>query len=388
LADRDCGGFQVEALENPDRGLIEGAIERFFRGKQAEDFLLLYFSGHGDLGSGGMLQQHLHFCGRTSFKEEKRLVESSAMPAEFLKRQMGLSKAKQIVVILDCCYSGAIADLLKKGEGEIDFNELRAKGRVILASSSAAKVSLQAVDGLSLYTRYLIEGMTGAAPARGEWILARDLHDYADRRFEIEQKGGYQPKIIAEDTGFDLPVVKAPKPDAKLEYRKAVDALFRELDGEDGIDFDGEISDPLDRGSLDTRRDRLNLSIEEAQAIEQKVQAPYLVRAKQRQIYRKYFELAVQAGKGLSNRQQRRLGEIQQNIGLGKDDVEQIEEFVLKQLGITLPQLRPTVEVASVKQLDKSEPQPKDTTVEVVSVKQLDKPKPQLKGNVVVPEKP
>jgi formylglycine-generating enzyme required for sulfatase activity/uncharacterized caspase-like protein len=327
----DRGEFlQVQPMENPDLGDMTTAIEQFFGGREADDFLLLYFSGHGDLGSGGMLQQHLHFCGRKSHKQNKRLVESSAMPADFLKRQMGLSKAKKIVVILDCCYSGAIADLLKKGEGEIDFAELRAAGRVILASSSAAQISLQDPNGLSLYTRYLVEGMTGAAyPGHGNWIAAKDLHDYADRRFEIEQKG-YQPKIIVEETGFDLPVVKAPKPDAKLQYRKAVDELFQELDAELGLEFDGEISDALDRGSLDTWRDRLDLDHGDAQSIEQQVQKPYLVRAKQRQAYAGYFEQAIQSGKPLSDRQRRRLEEIRQNIGLGLADVEAIERSVIE----------------------------------------------------------
>jgi formylglycine-generating enzyme required for sulfatase activity len=332
LEDSDCGGFQVNSLENPDRDRMTTAIERFFGGREADDFLLLYFSGHGDLGSGGMLQQHLHFCGRTSHKQNQRLVESSAMPADFLKRQMGLSKAKKIVVILDCCYSGAIADLLKKGEGDIDFSELRAAGRVILASSSAAQTSLQEVDGLSLYTRYLIEGMAGAAyPGHGKWIAAKDLHDYADRRFEIENKG-YQPKIIVEETGFDLPVVKAPKPDAKLSYRKAVDELFRELDAELGLEFDGAISDPLDRGRLDTLRDRLSFADEVAQAIEQQVQKPYLVRATQRRAYAGYFEQAIQSGKPLSDRQRRQLEQIRQNIGLGQDDTSAIERSVIERL--------------------------------------------------------
>jgi uncharacterized caspase-like protein len=141
LESPDCGAFdQVLSLENSDRGTLETEIEQFFSGKSPEDLLLLYFSGHGDLGSGGILHQQLHLCARNTFKKEERLVESSAISTVFLKRRMDLSKSQQIVVILDCCYSGAIADLLKKGEGGISFDELKAKGRVILASSSAVQV--------------------------------------------------------------------------------------------------------------------------------------------------------------------------------------------------------------------------------------------------------
>jgi formylglycine-generating enzyme required for sulfatase activity/uncharacterized caspase-like protein len=349
LEDQNCGGFQVTRLENPDQGSMSKAIEQFFGERQADDFLLLYFSGHGDLGSGGPSQQQLHFCGSTSSrKTNKRLVESSAMPADFLKRQMGLSRAKNIVVILDCCYSGAIdGDQLKKGEDEINFSELQASGRVILASSSAWRTSLQNKNGMSVYTRYLVEGMEGAAyPGQGKWITASALHHYADRQLGIEHKDR-PPKIIVEETGFDLPVVKAPKPDAKLQYRKAVDELFQELDAELGLKFNGEISDSLDRGQLDTLRDRLNLDNGEAQGIEQQVQKPYLVREKQRQDYASYFEEAIQSGKALNDRQRRRLEQIRQNINLGPADTAAIEQSVIEQSPDLKNSLNLTVEAAA-----------------------------------------
>jgi uncharacterized caspase-like protein len=95
LENPDCGAFdQVLPLENSDRRTLEIQIEQFFRGKAAEDLLLLYFSGHGDLGAGGILHQQLHLCARDSYKQEKRLIESSAISAGFLKRQMDLSKSR------------------------------------------------------------------------------------------------------------------------------------------------------------------------------------------------------------------------------------------------------------------------------------------------------
>ena len=335
LQNPDCGAFEVQPLENCDRATLETTIEQFFRGRDSEDVLLLYFSGHGDLGSGGILHQQLHFCTRDTKKPQGRLFESSALSATTLKRQMKMSRSQQIIVILDCCYSGAIADLLKKGDEDIDFGELKAEGRVILASSSATQVALQAKDGLSLYTRYLIEGMNGAAyPGQGEWIAARSLHEYAERRFEIESKGGYPPKIIAEETGYNLPIVRSPKPDPTLAYRQAVDRIFQELDQDIGLEFSGTIEDKLDRGSLDTRRRRLNISPEDAKAIEAQVQQPYLVRATQRRLYADYFKTAVENGYLPTDRARRRLTEIRQNLLLGEDDAARIEQELVQQLNL------------------------------------------------------
>jgi formylglycine-generating enzyme required for sulfatase activity len=336
LKDPERGAFEVDLLQNCDRTSLEAQIEQLFSNKQADDLLLFYFSGHGDLGSGGMLYQQLHLCAHNTHKQGKRLVESSALSAGFLKRQMDLSRSQQIVVILDCCYSGAIADLLRKGDSEIDFGELKAKGRVILASSSAVQVALQAKDGLSLYTRYLIEGMEGAAyPGQGEWIVAQDLHKYAERRFEIESKGGYLPKIIAEDTGFELPIVRPPKPDAKLQYRQRVDQIFQELDQDLGLAFTGAIEDDyLARTSLNTLRDRLQITLEEAQTIEAKVQQPYLVRAQQRHKYADCFRAAVRKGYLPTDYDRRRLTEIRQDLLLGKEDADRIERELTQQLNL------------------------------------------------------
>lgn len=358
LKDPECGAFEVEDLKNCSDTSLESAIESFFSGQDADSLLLFYFSGHGDLGSGGMLNQQLHLCAKNSRKETGRLIESSALSAGFLKRQMDLCRAKQIVVILDCCYSGKIADLLTKGEGDIDFDELKASGRVILASSSAAKVALQERDGLSLYTQFLIEGMEGAAyPGQGDWIVARNLHEHADRRFEIERKGSYRPKILAEDTGYDLPIVRAPKPDPKLEYRREVDRIFQELDEELHFGFNGHVEDGLDRGSLETCRARLGLSPEDALAIEKKIQAPYLVRAKKRQDYAKYFRTAVKDGTTPTSRQWRRLTEICQNLLLGKEDAQRIEKAIAQELDLVSPAKQPKTLSSGTKQL---EPHPKN----------------------------
>ena len=333
LGDPEQGAFEVEPLlENPGLSEMTTGIEQFLRGAEREDLLLLYFSGHGDLGD-SVAQERLHLCAKGTCKQGRRLVESSAMSADFLKRQMDLSKSQRIVVILDCCYSGAIADLLRKGEGAgIAFEELKAEGRVILASSSASESSYQAVDGFSLYTHYLLEGMAGAAlpkDKRGDWIVARDLHGYAERRFEVEQQGGVAPRIIVvRDAGYELPLVRAPKADQKVEYQREVDRIFQELDEELGLEFDGMIADPLDRGSLETLCRKLGLDKDVALEVEWTVQSPYWARAKQRKEYQGYFELAVKEGKLPSKRQRRRLEEIRENLGLGKGDAEAIENRV------------------------------------------------------------
>lgn len=48
LRNPEMGGFdRVDLLENPGRMDMERAIESLFSGRQPDDLILLYFSGHG-----------------------------------------------------------------------------------------------------------------------------------------------------------------------------------------------------------------------------------------------------------------------------------------------------------------------------------------------------
>ncbi|MGF2035678.1 MAG: hypothetical protein RMZ43_010255 [Nostoc sp. CmiVER01] len=76
------------------------------------------------------------------------------------------SRSKRQVVILDSCFSGAFAEgLSAKDDGTINIREqLGGEGRAVLTSSSSTQYSFeQQGSDLSIYTRYLIEGITTGA---------------------------------------------------------------------------------------------------------------------------------------------------------------------------------------------------------------------------------
>lgn len=339
LKDPDLGEFEVQSIENCDANTLRSETEHFFIGKDKEDLLLFYFSGHGDQGARKLTNPQLHFCANDSRKVDGLLFESKALSAMFLMSQIDRCRAQRIAVILDCCFSGAIGNLIAKGEEDIHLGALEARGCVILASSSATKVALQERDGLSLYTRYLVEGMKGPAyPHQGQrnWIVAQDLHKYATEKFGIERKSSNLPKIFTpEDTGFDLPIIKAPKPKPELEYRKKAEQLFRRLDQEQYPKFNGLIENKLTRGTLDTLRHRLGLSVDSTEAIEKEVQKPYLARAQRRKEYSKYFMEAVSDGTAPTEFELECLADIRQNLGLDVQDAQRIEEVITQELNLT-----------------------------------------------------
>jgi uncharacterized caspase-like protein len=100
LADPAIGNFEVETLLNENEKNIRRKIDSFFDGRKLSDLLLLYFSGHGLKDESGQL----YFAASDTYRRQLR---STAVPANFINEVMHNGRARQQVLILDCCYSGA-----------------------------------------------------------------------------------------------------------------------------------------------------------------------------------------------------------------------------------------------------------------------------------------
>jgi|GEM_PF-290410 uncharacterized caspase-like protein len=206
------GGFDdVKQLTNPDVQEMQYEIEHLFSSSTKDDLVVLFFSGHGIKDDAGKL----FFATRiTSKNSNGDLIQSTAAPASFVLEIMNKSRSRRQVVILDCCFSGAFDSTLRaKHDGSVDLQrELGAEGRVVLTSSSSTQYSFeQHGSDLSIYTRYLIEGIeTGAGDQdRDGNISIVELHKYASEKVR-EKAPSMTPKIITlKDLGFDIVLAKA-----------------------------------------------------------------------------------------------------------------------------------------------------------------------------------
>lgn len=160
LEDSHLGDFDdLKTLINPDLVTMQTAILNLFKDAEKEDLVLLYFSGHG-------ITDDDHKLYLTTYLTAKEHFEATAVPASFVQQQSKNSYAKRQVIILDCCYSGAFAEGWQTKSVGLDLKkELGAEGRVVLTASTATQTSFEQKDSLlSLYTKYLVEGIeTGAA---------------------------------------------------------------------------------------------------------------------------------------------------------------------------------------------------------------------------------
>ncbi len=307
LQHSEIGSFtEVKTLLNPDPLATQEAIEALFSGRTKDDLVVLYFSGHGVKDDSG----RLYFATRITRKNAKgELVKATAVPASFVHDIMSHSRSKRQVVILDCCFSGAFAEgLLAKDDGSVDIKtQLGAEGRAVLTSSTSTQYSFeQQGTQLSIYTRYLIEGIeTGAADRDSDGVVSVDeLHEYASSKVQ-EAAPAMKPEIYAVKEGFKIRLAKAPIDDPKLIYRQEVERSVSR----------GEIS-AISRRILDELRGILGLLPEEAVAIEAEVLKPYQEYKHKLQGYEQALIEAIGREQPLSDRARNELQRYQEVLGL------------------------------------------------------------------------
>ncbi|HEY9823422.1 MAG TPA: GUN4 domain-containing protein [Candidatus Sericytochromatia bacterium] len=312
----DMGDFdKVQSLIDPDPQEMGTAIENLFGDGSRDDLVVLFFSGHGIKDESG----NLYLATRTTRKNARGgLIRSTAIAARFVQEIMRDSRAKRQVVILDCCFSGAFGEgLLAKDDSSVDVRkQLGGEGRVVLTSSTSTQYSFeqQGAD-LSIYTRYLVEGIeTGAADLDEDEVISVDeLHEYANIKVQ-KASPAMKPEIYTVKEGYKIIIAKVPIGDPKLKYRKEVE---RYVHG-------GRIS-PVGRRILNARRDGLGLLPEDAATIEAEVLKPYREYKKKLQEYEQALIEAIQHEYPLSDYTRAELQDLQHVLSLRDEDIAPIE---------------------------------------------------------------
>jgi formylglycine-generating enzyme required for sulfatase activity len=319
LVDPQLGEFlatNIMLLKNPNKLEMEYAIEWLFDDRKKDDLLLFYFAGHGVLDD----KDHLYLTATDTFmKEDGRLSRASAVNSTALLDGINNSKAERKVIILDACYSGAIAQgLTGRGAVAVKLKEsLGGKGAAILASSSNTE---RTWDGM--YTRFLVEGIeTGAADLdKDGWISLEDLHNYVSERVrDASAKMTMTPRFIPiEDRGHTIRLAKSPT-DLKFKYERLIqeeyaDPEVRELSG-------------FVRSILLGKQQEWGISPTEAAIIEERV---LLYRNKLIE-YEQGLTSAIQKQYPLSAKFQAQLTEFQKYFKLRDEDIAEIHRRVLPQ---------------------------------------------------------
>ena len=312
----DFAESEIIVMPNPQRQDMENAIEKLFDNRKRDDLVLLYFSGHGITDDSGKLYLT---NSQTRKYDNGNLVKTTATPASLIHEFMENSRSQRQVIILDACFSGAFAEGMKaKDDSSVDINQqLGGKGRAVLTSSSSSQYSFeQTGEELSVYTRYIVNGIeTGAADTDNDGVISVDeLHEFARKKVQ-EAAPAMSPKIYAVEEGFKINVAKAPIGNPKLKYRKEVEKYLR----------DGKIS-PTGNRILKRHQNELGLSDDEIKQIQDEVLEPIRRYQANLKDYEEALQEALEYETTLSQITQNELRHFQQLLQLRDEDVEPIHD--------------------------------------------------------------
>ncbi|MDJ0528224.1 MAG: caspase family protein [Microcystis sp. M53600_WE12] len=348
----DMGAFdQVKVLPNPDKGSMEKAVEDLFANRQRDDLVLLYFSGHGLKAQNARFFLSTRETGRDQNGDFRR---ATALAASKLQEYITDSRSQRQIIILDCCFSGALVQGMPiKGELNIQ-EELGGKGRAILTSSSPIEYSFESEDkDLSIYTKYLVEGIeTGAADQDGDQLISvNELHEYASERVK-EAAPAMTPKFYLSLEGEDT-IYLAKSPLAATNpifiYREKVREILDEWSKEN---ICKENFNRVERNCLNELRNELDLSLQEADIIEQENLAPFRKRLQNLTEYKATFRELLADSISITEGNRRRLKELQSRYGLRDEDIQVIEEEVQNEvypITTTIPPITsPSAKIAQI----------------------------------------
>jgi Caspase domain len=164
--------------------------------------VLFYFSGHGaptDLGGYLVTQEGV--------------LDDPGLPMNDVVQLANNSKARSVLIILDCCHSGAVGNAASvQSENQVQLRE----GVTILAASRPSEVAIE-MGGHGLFTNLLLGALRGgAADVRGR-VSAASIYAYAEAAL-----GGWDQRPMYKSHAARLEPVRLC--DAKVE-----DGLLREL---------------------------------------------------------------------------------------------------------------------------------------------------------------
>lgn len=200
--------------------------------------VLLYFSGHGYLSNtGGML------CTSDATKDDW------GIPMQEVVDLAVASPARQILLILDCCHSGNIANptIMNKGTGASPIATVRENMTVIAASRE--KESAVEANGHGLFTGALIDALEGGAADHMGYVTAPALYSYVSRRFTAwEQRPVYKTNATEVLTVRECePLINRLQLRQLATYFPKADHKYQ-LDPEyEPEDEQGNVKDPINK---------------------------------------------------------------------------------------------------------------------------------------------
>jgi DivIVA domain-containing protein len=180
------GNFAVRKVFDQPEHELRLEAQQFFAERSRDDLLLVHVSCHGIKDDNG----RLYFAATNT---QRKWLAATGFSAALLNELMEQCRARSIVLLLDCCYSGAFVSGSKSDEGVHLKEEFQGHGRAVLTASNSIEYAwegeqLSGVGQPSVFTAAIVEGLrTGKAAGMNGLVSVDDLYGFVYERVRQER---------------------------------------------------------------------------------------------------------------------------------------------------------------------------------------------------------
>ncbi|MCW5212416.1 DUF1566 domain-containing protein [Desulfobulbus sp. TB] len=223
LTSHDYGQFtKTLVFKNRFSHEIEQNINRVLFNASKDDLILIYFSGHGKLSRSGTLSL-------VTADTKLSALESTSILSEKLKYYFDHSYSRKKILLLDCCYSGAIGKVFKGGID--DQLQLISEGQGTFIMSASTGIGLaeeKEEDQYGLFTKHLVQGIRSGEADKNEdgFVDMQELYEYVHDK--VQEEGAQKPMQWGLDVKGSIIIARSGR-DAKKKRRQNLRAKLYNL---------------------------------------------------------------------------------------------------------------------------------------------------------------
>jgi hypothetical protein len=180
------------------------------------DVALFYFSGHGSEPTN---------TSRACLVTQDAKTYNEGLELDFLMELANKAKAKEVVIILDCCFSGAVGNssFIK------NISTLR-EGVSVLASSHHTQVSKDSLTG-GVFTKIVCDALDGGAGDTIGLITVASIYSFADKLL-----GAWEQRPVFKSYVSKMIPLRRSKPLVALEILRKLPLYFKSATDEFQLD--------------------------------------------------------------------------------------------------------------------------------------------------------
>lgn len=180
------------------------------------DVALFYFSGHGS---------EPRPTSRACLVTQDATTHNEGMELNFLMEMANTAKAKEVVIILDCCFSGAVGNSTFLN----NISTLR-EGVSVLASSHHTQVSMDSSTG-GVFTKIICDALDGGAADTIGLVTVASVYSFADKLL-----GAWEQRPIFKSYVSKMIPLRKCKPLVALDTLRKLPSYFLNENDEFALD--------------------------------------------------------------------------------------------------------------------------------------------------------